>query len=221
MKIGVIGLGVVGKATLDGFRCFGYDAWGYDIDSKKTEVEELLEAEIYFICTPETEVENAIAELNNKHLRGLIVVRSTMPPRTTKQLQKKYRRHISHNPEFIRARNALDDFMFPNRIVIGECCKRHGDLIASLYKHFNAPIIRVNTTTSELIKLVANAWLHTQVDFWNEVKKKCELLKVSPQVVANTVILDKRISKYGSKMTGGEAGGHCLPKDYEYWKKIK
>jgi len=217
-KIGIIGLGVVGRATLTGFRCFGYDVWGYDKNSSKTECDELEEADIYFICTPEQEVEKVVSELQTRE--GLIVVRSTTPPGTITELQQKFGIHICHNPEFLRERNALDDFMFPNKIVIGECCRKHGDILASLYEHFNAPIIRVTPTISEMIKIVTNAWLYTQIEFWNEVKEKCEALGIPPQVVANAVTMDPRISNYGSKMTGNKPGGKCLPKDFKYWKNI-
>jgi len=151
---------------------------------------------------------------------GLIVVRSTTPPGTITDLQQKFGRHILHNPEFLRERNALDDFMFPDRILIGECCREHGDILASLYEHFHAPIIRVTPTISETIKIATNAWLYTQIEFWNEVKEKCEALGIPPQVVANAVIMDPRISNYGSKMIGNKPSGKCLPKDFRYWKNI-
>jgi len=220
MIICEIGLGVVGKATLTGFRCFDYDVWGYDMDNSKTECPELKEADIYFICTPEQAVENVVSHLA-KFEEGLIVVRATTPPGTIACLQQEFGRHICHNPEFLREHNALDGFMFPDRIVVGECCAEHGDILASLYKHFHAPIIRVTPTTSEVIKLVSNAWLHTQIEFWNEAKRKCKHLNVIPQIVANTVTLDKRISAYGSKLTGEPPGGACLPKDIAMWRELK
>ena len=219
-KIGIIGLGVVGRATLTGFRCFGYDVWGYDKDSQKTECAEIKEADIYFICTPEQTVENVVSQLAAKFEEGLVVVRSTTPPGTITELQQKFGRHICHNPEFLRERNALDDFMFPDRIIIGECCKEHGDILASLYEHFYVPIIRVTPTISETIKIVTNAWLYTQIEFWNEVKDKCEALGIPPQVVANAVTMDPRISNYGSMMVGNKPGGKCLPKDFRHWKNI-
>lgn len=218
MIIGVIGLGIVGKATLAGLRCFGYDVWGFDISKARTECDKLQDADIYFICTPETEVEKVVAQLEKRE--GLIVVRSTTPPGTIVELQQKFGRHICHNPEFLREQNALDDFMFPDRIIIGECCKEHGDALAALFKQFHASVIRVSPTTSETIKIVSNAWLYTQIMFWNEVKDKCETLSVPAQIVANAVTTDKRISNYGSKMTGNKPGGRCLPKDFKQWESI-
>jgi len=103
---------------------------------------------------------------------------------------------------------------------VHNCCEEHGDLLERIYKPFNAPIVRVDQTTSETIKIVANAWLTTQINFWNEVKEKCERFGVQPQVVANTVTQDRRISRYGSKMTGGKPGGKCLPKDFKYWEEM-
>ena len=219
MIIGVIGLGIVGKATLIGLRCFGYDMWGFDVSKARTECEELQDADIYFICTPETEVGKAIAQLEPRE--GLVVVRSTTPPGTIVKLQQKFGRHICHIPEFLREQNALDDFMFPDRIIIGECCEYHGAVLASLYQHFHVPIIRVSTPTiSETVKIVSNAWLYTQIVFWNEVKDKCDTLNVPSQIVANAVTADNRISNYGSKMTGNKPGGRCLPKDFELWRGI-
>lgn len=220
MKIEVIGLGVVGRATLTGFRCFGYDAWGYDTDNSKTECAELMEADIYFICTPEQEVEKAVSQLA-KFEEGLIVVRATTPPGTITRLQQRFKRHICHNPEFLRERNALDDFMFPDRIIIGECCEEHGDILTSLYRHFHVPIFRVTPTISETAKIVSNAWLYTQIEFWNEVKEKCDALHIPGQVVANVVTTDKRISTYGSKLIGNKPSGKCLPKDFMYWLNME
>ena len=219
MVIGVIGLGIVGKATLVGLRCFGYNMWGFDVSKARTECDELQDADIYFICTPETEVEKAVAQLEKRE--GLIVIRSTTPPGTVVKLQQKFGRHICHIPEFLREQNALDDFMFPDRIIIGECCEEHGNPLVTLYKHFHVPIIRVTPTISETIKIVSNAWLYTQIEFWNEVKEKCDVLNVLPQIVANAVTADKRISTYGSKMTGNTPGGRCLPKDFKQWRSIR
>jgi UDP-glucose 6-dehydrogenase len=75
------------------------------------------------------------------------------------------------------------------------------------------PIVMVSPVVSELIKLVSNCWLATQVCYWNEILKLCKEFDVAPQLVANGCTLDKRISKYGSKMIGDKFSGFCLPKD--------
>lgn len=224
LKIHIIGAGMVGSATGDGFSRFGHHVVFYDVNKEKLsmlkkegfEVSEdpISEADVHFICTPEDAVEKVVDRL--AQVKGIIVIRSSVLPGTTMQLMKRDGRHIIHNPEFLRAATSNWDFLNPARVVIGECCAEHGDLIEQLYKPIRAPIIRVDPTTSEMIKLASNAALSTYISFWNETHNICERIGVNSHVVGKASGMDNRISRYGASMHGRAFGGMCLPKDLDH-----
>ena len=223
MRIQILGCGVVGMATADGLRRFGHDLILVDVDEEK--VAKLGEegwdacvksrdAEIHFVCVPEGRVEEVIGNLGRVH--GLIVVRSSVEPGTCKALSEKYLRHICSNPEFLKAATALWDFLNPDKIVIGECCEEHGDLLESLYEPLRAPIVRVDSATAEMVKMATNAYLATQISFWNTVHSICGKAGVNSHVVGKVCALDSRITIYGASQHGRSYGGYCLPKDLDH-----
>jgi len=153
----------------------------------------------------------------------VVAVRSTVPPYTTRRvvvpllcehsgLELGVDFGVCFNPEFLREASALQDFLQPSRVVIGEVDRKAGDVLEELYKPFGAPIIRTSPETAEVVKYVANAFLATKISFFNEVYLLCVELGLDPDLVAETVALDPRIGTYG--IYGGKAfGGGCLPKD--------
>jgi len=145
----------------------------------------------------------------------LIVIRSSVAPNTCSALQGKYKRHICHNPEFLREATALQDEFSPARIVIGECCKEHGDLLEELYKPLQRPIIRTDPTTSELVKLANNVHLNCLISYWNTIEEIAKRAGVSGHQVGMIASLDPRISPYGSRLHQ-KYGGRCLPKDISH-----
>ena len=214
MEITIIGKGVVGTATGEGFRRLGHIITYYD----KGDEPKL--GEVTFICTPEDIVEEVIKKLDESREwvdppNEVLVVRSTVPPRTCDRFN-----HVSHNPEFLREGVADYEFMNPTRIIVGECCVTCGDILEELYRPFNVPIIRVDPTTSELIKLASNAYLATQISFWNQIALIAEKLNVNSHVVGKACALDPRISSYGASMHGSAYGGKCLPKDLAQLKLV-
>lgn len=223
MRIQIIGAGTVGKATGEVFYRFGHCVVFFDVDKEKLVqlkregfdvYEKPTTADLHFICTPEGVVEKVVDQL--MRWEGLIVIRSSILPGTTKSLAEKYGRHISHNPEFLKAAMASWDSLNPDRVVIGECCENHGDILENLYKPLRAPIVRVDPTTSEMIKLASNATLSAYISFWNEIYKICNIIGVNSHVVGKVSSMDRRISEYGASMHGKAFGGVCLPKDLEH-----
>jgi len=224
MKILILGAGVVGTTTGDGLERYGHRVVFYDVDDSKLKTLEssgfnvsdrLTNADVIMVCTPEENVENVVDKIITENIEGLIVIRSTVLPGTTKQLATKSLRHICHNPEFLTAGRALWDFMNPYKIVIGECCKGHGDALEELYRPFRVPIIRVDPTTSEMIKIATNAYFSTLISFWNEMSNICKKIGVNSQVVGKSACLDARVSNYGAAMHGRKFAGRCLPKDLD------
>ena len=94
--------------------------------------------------------------------------------------------------------------------------------LESLFKRLHpcTPIIATDIKTSEMVKLVSNAWLSLQVAFWNDIRTLSRSLHIDAQQVANLCTLDKRISKYGTKMTGEKINGMCLPKDIKQLQDV-
>jgi UDPglucose 6-dehydrogenase len=152
-----------------------------------------------------------------------VVVRSTVLPTTTRTkilplLEESSNLHagadfgVCMNPEFLRERLALHDFLNPSRVVIGELDHRSGDALAQLYSPFNAPVIRTDLDTAETIKYAANLFLATKISFFNEIYMLCEKMRVNADTVSKAVSLDPRIGDYG--IQGGKPfDGNCFPKD--------
>nr|MDO8063403.1 nucleotide sugar dehydrogenase [Candidatus Freyrarchaeum guaymaensis] len=153
----------------------------------------------------------------------VVAIRSTVPPSTTRRivvpllceysgLKVGVDFGVCFNPEFLREASALQDFLRPSRVVIGEVDRKAGDMLEELYKPFEAPIIRTSPDAAEMIKYVANAFLATKISFFNEVYLLCVELGLDPDSIAETVALDPRIGEYG--IYGGRPfKGRCLPKD--------
>lgn len=170
-------------------------------------------------------VMNAAADIGKsltKKRYHLIVVKSTVLPGTTEKLipilEKYSKKRIGKdiglcmNPEFLREGKALEDFLKPDRIIIGEFDKKSGDGLEKLYKNFNAPIMRTNLKTAEMIKYAANTFLAAKISLINEIGNICKKLNIDTYEVARGIGYDKRISSYflGS---GIGFGGSCFKKD--------
>ena len=226
MKHLIIGSGIVGKATGIWLEAHEEDVTfndikrdilidlkgrGYKVTNK---VEKIEKYDIVWICTHEDYVEGVIKQYNLE--QNIVVIRSTTPPGEVDRLTKKYKLvDIAHIPEFLKAKTFIEDIFNVDRVVIGS---DNYDLLNKLKKFFaklypDIPIITTNPTTSEMIKLASNGWLATQISYWNEILIICKKFKVNPQEVANGCTLDKRISKYGTKMIDEPFSGFCLPKD--------
>lgn len=195
-------------------------------------------ADVVFVCVPTPTVngemdlsfvQNAVMEIG-KALSALdgykvIAVRSTVLPSTTRckvvPMLEKYSGlragkdfGVCVNPEFLRERYALEDFLNPSRIVVGELDKRSGDLLAEIYSVFDAPLIRTDMDTAEMIKYVSNLFLAAKISFFNEMFLVCQKLGIDSNIVGKAVSMDPRIGEYGV-YGGSPFDGKCLPKDLE------
>jgi UDPglucose 6-dehydrogenase len=153
----------------------------------------------------------------------VITVRSTVVPSTTRQRVIPVLEQASHltsgkdfgvcfNPEFLTEKNALQDFLHPNRVVIGELDQRSGDHLQQVYSAFDTKIIRTSLDNAEAIKYAANLFLATKISFFNEMYMICQHLGLNAKTISEAVALDPRIGNYG--IWGGKPfGGKCLPKD--------
>jgi len=153
----------------------------------------------------------------------VIVMKSTVPVGTgekikriiSKNLKEKTGFDIVSNPEFLREGSAIEDFMRPNRVVIGASSQQAIAIMRDLYKPLyliETPFVVTNIETAELIKYASNSFLATKISFINEMAGLCEKIGADVHILAKGMGLDKRI---GSKFLhpGPGYGGSCLPKD--------
>ena len=174
------------------------------------------EADLSFVW----QVADEIADNINNYC--LVVTKSTVPVGTTREVKKIISKKVNHNlfdvvsnPEFLREGSAINDFIRPDRVVIGTENKKSENIMRELYRPLflkETPIVATSIETSEIIKYASNSFLATKIAFINEVADLCEVVGADIQQVAYAMGIDKRI---GSKFlnAGPGFGGSCFPKD--------
>ena len=173
-------------------------------------------ADLSFVFSAAEEIAHALSNYT------LIVTKSTVPVGTGRQVAEKIRRicpeadfDVCSNPEFLREGAAINDFMRPDRVVIGADTDRARKMMREIYRPLflrETPIVFTDLETSELTKYAANSFLATKITFINEIADLCEKLGADVHDVAKGIGLDGRI---GSKFLhpGPGYGGSCFPKD--------
>jgi UDPglucose 6-dehydrogenase len=150
--------------------------------------------------------------------RIIVVMKSTVPVGTGDKVRHRLDGRgltdvgYASNPEFTAEGTALRDFMSPDRIVVGSFDQADGDAVAGLHAGIDAPVVRCDVASAEMIKLAANAALMTRISFINEIANVCEATGADVVKVAEGVGLDRRIG--ASFLRAGIGyGGSCFPKD--------
>ena len=165
--------------------------------------------------------ENIADELAKAHTEyPVVVVKSTVPPGTTRDVVCKTIREMlpdlefgsCMNPEFLREGRAVFDFMNPDRIVIGTADAKAAEIMHSLYAGIEAPILDVEPTAAEMIKYTSNALLAAKISFANEIGNLCKKIGVDVYEVMKGVGMDSRVSPKFLN-AGAGFGGSCFPKD--------
>ena len=147
-----------------------------------------------------------------------IVMKSTVPVGTGEKvraaLEARGLESVGYvsNPEFTAEGTAVRDFMEPDRIVIGAFEEEDGDAVEALHGGIDAPVVRTDVNSAEMIKLAANAFLVTRISFINEIANVCELVGADVKHVAEGVGLDHRLGPHFLR-AGIGWGGSCFPKD--------
>jgi UDPglucose 6-dehydrogenase len=185
-----------------------------DVDELKAE------AKIFFSCVdtpplPSGEanlapVWSVVEDLGSPEGASL-VMKSTVPVGTGERIRAELPEGVGYvsNPEFLSEGRGIEDFMRPDRIVIGAFHEEDGDRVVALYDGFDAPIVRTSVPSAEMIKLASNAFLATRISFINEIANVSEAVGADIDEVAEGMGLDKRIGTSYLR-PGVGYGGSCL-----------
>ena len=197
----------------------------------------ILNSEMIFLCLPTPQGEDGSADLqyvlkvagdigkilkeNNCKEHKIIVNKSTVPVGTAQLVEAEIKKHgvndfdIVSNPEFLREGFAVDDFMKPDRIVVGSESRTALAKMRELYEPFvrqGNPIVEMNTASSEVTKYAANSYLAMRITYMNELANFCEVVGADIDLVRRGMGTDTRIGKR-FLFAGIGYGGSCFPKD--------
>jgi UDPglucose 6-dehydrogenase len=168
---------------------------------------------------------NAVLEAIPASERHALVMKSTVPSGTGVSVKRMFAEqgkgalaYVSC-PEFLKEGSAVKDFLNPDRVVIGDVGDWAGDAVAELYAPLQAPLVRTDIASAEMVKLASNAFLATKISFINEIANVCEETGADVVEVARGMGLDDRI---GPKFlqAGIGFGGSCFPKDVDALKQL-
>ena len=164
-------------------------------------------------------------ELPELEQRAIVVMKSTVPVGTGEKVRHELdARGLAHvgyvsNPEFLAESTALRDFTSPDRIVVGAFDDADGDAVVALYESIDAPVVRADVSSAEMVKLASNAFLATKISFINEIANVCEETGADVSLVAEGMGLDRRIGSLFLRPGIGYSGS-CLPKDVTALKQL-
>jgi UDPglucose 6-dehydrogenase len=188
-------------------------------------------AELLFCCvdTPPSysgdadlsRVDRVVEEIGDLESHALIM-KSTVPVGTGRAIKRKLERMgYTSNPEFLKEGSAIADFQRPDRVVVGAGPEdqRFGDRVEALYAPLDAPMVRTDVASAEMIKLASNAFLATKISFINEIANVSEELGADVEEVARGMGLDSRIGPQFLR-AGSGFGGSCFPKDVSALKQL-
>jgi UDPglucose 6-dehydrogenase len=154
-----------------------------------------------------------------------LVMKSTVPVGTGSSIKRNFVEQGKPGfmyvscPEFLKEGSALEDFLKPDRVVVGDDGNWAGDAVAELYAPLGAPLVRTDIASAEMVKLAANAFLATKISFINEIANVCEETGADVLEVAKGMGLDQRIGNAFLK-PGIGFGGSCFPKDVSALKQL-
>lgn len=225
MKIGIIGLGIIGSACKFGFEKLGHKVLGHDI-RLNTKIEDLTNCEIIYVCvpTPSKEdgscdtsiVEQVVLDLKELNYQGIIAIKSTVKPTTTQNLINQTGLKICFVPEFLRERCAITDFTENHDLLaIGTESQDIFNLIKKCHGNYPKNTAQLNPTEAELLKYYSNVYNALKITFANEVYEICQKLNINYSNIKNAFVkrgTAKDIYLDVNENFRGYAG-MCLPKD--------
>ena len=226
MKIGIIGVGVVGGAVKHGFEKLGHRVVFHD-PKLGTTVRDVLSADICYVCVPTPSlssgrcdtsiVEKVIDELEQWNYEGVIAIKSTVEPGTTERMREKTgNKNICFVPEFLRERCAIADFIENHDLcVIGTENKKIFNLVKNSHGTYPRKVVQLTPTEAEFCKYFSNVYNATLITFANNFSEVCEKMGVNYSNVKNAVVNRNHITDTYLDCNNNFRGfgGVCLPKD--------
>ena len=170
-------------------------------------------------------VQHATREIAARGGERLLVMKSTVPVGTGEKVMADLEAlgadaiTYASNPEFLREGAAIQDFLEPDRVVIGSFRQEDGDAVEALYRGIDTDVVRTSVPTAEMVKYASNAFLATKISFINEIANVCEQVGADVRTVAHGMGLDHRIGPHFLQ-AGIGYGGSCFPKDVEALKQL-
>jgi nucleotide sugar dehydrogenase len=235
--IGIIGIGFVGTALKTSFLKKNIHIATYDkYKQNEGAFDKCLTADIIFLCLPTPFCDerkeynkDAIYEimrlLDTHNYKGVIAIKSTIEPLICATLSKQYPScNIVHNPEFLSAKTAYQDFHNQKHIVLGktpECNEQSYNCIINFYKEYypQSQISLCTTTESESMKLFVNSFYASKIQLFNEFYSVCQKIDINYDTVKNLMLKNNWINPTHTSVPGTDGqlsyGGACFPKDTE------
>ena len=232
MKVGVVGVGVVGSACKFGFELLGHNVSVHDI-ILETALADVLDTKIVYICVPTPQsddgscdvsiVREVVLELKKHKYGGAIAIKSTVVPGTTERLREETGLNICFVPEFLRERCAITDFTENHDVCIIGCSNdKTYELIKECHGSLPEKFVKLTSSEAEFCKYFNNVYNAMLIIFANSFYEACKLHGVNYTNVKNAVVNRKHIhSNYlecNDNFRG--FGGMCLPKDVAAMAKL-
>ena len=232
--IGIIGIGFVGGAIYKSFKEKGIKVLGYDKFKDMDSFDDCLLSDILFLCLPtqfdettncydKSIIVDVLTDLNNNKYSGLVVIKSTVEPTTTDYLQSQFPElKLFHNPEFLSAATAYEDFHSQSHIVIGKSNKTTNEdlkVLEDFYHNYypEAKISLCLSTESESMKIYLNCFYSVKIQFFNELYLLCNKIDTNYNNVLDLMLKNNWINPMHTKVPGTDGilsyGGYCFPKD--------
>jgi len=234
MIIGICGLGFVGNAIYTTLKNYNdIDLVIFDLYKNTGSQNDLLKSNILFLCLPtpydevnkefsKIELEKNLDYLNQNNYSGFVLIKSTVEPNTTNLLSDKYKNLLLiHNPEFLTARTAIDDFKNQKHIILGiskNCSHDNISIIVNFYKKYFTDNITICTSdVSECVKIFSNSFYSVKIQFFTELFLLCNNININYDIVKDIMLKNNWINPMHTTIPGPDNqisyGGLCFPKD--------
>lgn len=245
-SMGIIGLGLVGGAMFDSFLKKDYtintNLYVYDKfkDGGIGSFENILKSNILFLALPtmynsvtkqyeKNAIQTTCKKLVENSYKGVVIIKSTVEPGVTEELYRNYKLNLIHNPEFLTARTASEDFHNQTHIVLGKtsgCDENIYQMVINFYKneYSNAEISQCTSTESESMKIFANTFYSVKIQFLNELYLLCQSMNIDYNRVRDLIVKNGWMSEHHTNIPGPDNqlsyGGLCFPKDTNALLKV-
>jgi nucleotide sugar dehydrogenase len=231
MRPSVVGVGVVGSALVNSLTLKGLHPVSFDKfkDKAESSLESCMESDIMFLCLPtvikegpgydKTAIYETCLFLNNRKYQGIIVLKSTVEPGTTVELERIFKSlKFVHNPEFLSADTAFEDFHTQKHVVLGGKSDLTSKIAMFFKEHYpEATISECTSTESESMKICANSFYAVKIQFFNEIYLACQHNGADYEVVRSLMLKNGWINPQHTQVPGKDKqlsyGGMCFPKD--------